>query len=128
MKNETLKKLLEMSKDEKSAAEVLEMIKNNESKYEDNSDGTTIKIKIYKSPEGKVVTEVCSLLEYRDISKMTLEELLEYSEELEDLHDEVANNEPDEDDPEYEDWEDRFSEIEEEMDDVYTRIEELQED
>lgn len=126
MKNETLKQLLDMCKDEKSAAEIIEMIKNYEGKYEDNSDGTTIKIKIFKSPEGKVVTEICSLLEYRDISKMTLEELKEYYEELEDQLDEIESDEPEDDTPEHDDWEDRFAEIEDEIDSVEERISELE--
>ena len=126
MKNETLRQLLDMCKDEKSAAEIIAMIKNYEEKYEDNSDGTTIKIRIFKSPEGKVVTEICSLLEYRDISKMTLEELEEYYEELEDQFDEVESDEPKDDTPEHDEWEDKFSELEEEMESVKERISELE--
>jgi len=126
MKNETLRQLLDMCKDEKSAAEIIAMIKNYEEKYEDNSDGTTIKIRIFKSPEGKVVTEICSLLEYRDISKMTLEELEEYYEELEDQFDEVESDEPEDDTPEHDEWEDKFSELEEEMESVKERISELE--
>ena len=82
MKKETLRQILDMAKDEKTAAEVLEMIKNYEEKYEDGTDGTTVKLKIFKAPDGTVVTEICSLFEYRDISKMSLEELRGYYEEL----------------------------------------------
>lgn len=126
MKKETLKQMLDMSKDEKTAAEVIEMIKNYEDQYEDGTDGTTIKLRIFKGLDGKVVTEICSLLEYRDISKMTLEELRAYYEELEDQYDEVSGDEPeDEDSDEYDEWEDLFSELEDEMEAVKDRIDEL---
>lgn len=46
MKRETLRQILALSKDEKSAAEVLDMIKNYEQKYEDGTDGTTIKLRV----------------------------------------------------------------------------------
>jgi len=127
MKKETLRQLLDMAKDDKTAAEVLEMIQNYEDKYEDGTDGTTVKIRIFKGPDGKVVTEICSLLEYRDISKMTLEELREYYEELEERLDEVESNEPDDEDgDEHAEWEDELSEVEEEMDAVEARISELE--
>lgn len=123
MKRETLRKLLELSKDEKSAAQVLEMIQNYENKYEDGTDGTTIKLRIFKDKEGNVVTEICDLIEYRDITKMSLEELRVYYSELEEEHDELQGDEPDdEDSDEYEDWEDRVSELEDELDEVYTLI------
>ena len=126
MKKETLKELLALSKDEKTAAEVIEMIKNYEDKYEDGTDGTTIKLRVFKGHDGKVVTEICSLLEYRDISKMNLEELRAYYEELEEQYDEVSGDEPeDEDSDEYDDWEDMFSELEDEMEAVKDRIDEL---
>lgn len=129
MKKETLKQMLDMSKDEKSAAEVIEMIKNYEDQYEDGTDGTTIKLRVFKGPDGKVVTEICSLLEYRDISKMNLEELRAYYEELEDQFDEVSGDEPeDEGSDEYDDWEDLISELEDEMETVQDRIEELTND
>ena len=92
MKRETLRKLLELSKDEKSAAQVLEMIQNYENKYEDGTDGTTIKLRVFKDKEGNVVTEICDLIEYRDITKMSLEELREYYSELEEEHDELLHN------------------------------------
>ena len=66
MKKETLKEILALSKDEKSAAEVLDMISNYEQKYEDGTDGTTIKLRIFKGEDGKVVTEICDLIEYRE--------------------------------------------------------------
>lgn len=125
MKKETLRQILDMAKDEKTAAEVIEMIKNFEEKYEDGTDGTTIKIKVFKAPNGEVVTEICSLLEYRDISKMSLGELRAYYEELEDQYDELENDEPNGDTAEHEEWEDNLSEIEEEMDCVEDRINEL---
>ena len=126
MKKETLKELLALSKDEKTAAEVIEMIKNYEDKYEDGTDGTTIKLRVFKGPDGKVVTEICSLLEYRDISKMNLEELRAYYEELEEQYDEISGDEPeDEDSDEYDEWEDLFSELEDEMETVKDRIDEL---
>ena len=71
MKKETLKQILDMAKDEKTASDVIEMIKNYEDKYEDGTDGTTVKLRIFKDPKGEVVTEVCSLLEYHDRSWMT---------------------------------------------------------
>ena len=127
MKKETLKELLALSKDEKTAAEVIEMIKNYEDKYEDGTDGTTIKLRVFKGPDGKVVTEICSLLEYRDISKMNLEELRAYYEKLEDQYDEVSGDEPeDEDSDEYDEWEDLFSELEDEMETVKDRIDALE--
>ena len=127
MKRETLRKLLELSKDEKSAAQVLEMIQNYENKYEDGTDGTTIKLRVFKDKEGNVVTEICDLIEYRDITKMSLEELREYYSELEEEHDELQGEEPDdEDSDEYEDWEDRVSELEDELDEVYTLIANLE--
>jgi len=122
MKKETLRQILDMAKDEKTAAEVIEMIKNFEEKYEDGTDGTTIKIKVFKAPNGEVITEICSLLEYRDISKMSLDELHAYYEELEDQYDELESDEPDDDTDEHEEWEDNLSEIEEEMDCVEERI------
>ena len=122
MKKETLRQILDMAKNEKTAAEVIEMIKNFEEKYEDGTDGTTIKIKVFKAPNGEVVTEICSLLEYRDISKMNLDELRAYYEELENQSDELASDEPDDDTDEHEEWEDNLSEIEEEMDCVEERI------
>ena len=126
MKKETLKELLALSKDEKTAAEVIEMIKNYEDKYEDGTDGTTIKLRVFKGPDGKVVTEICSLLEYRDISQMNLEELRAYYEELEEQYDDVSGDEPeDEDSDEYDEWEDLFSELEDEMEAVKDRIDEL---
>ena len=128
MKKETLKQLLDMGKkDEKSAVKVIEMIKNYDEKYEDGTDGTTVKIKIFKSPNGEVVTEICSLLEYRDISKMSLEELRSYYEELEDQHDELEDEEPEDDTDEHDEWEDNLSEIEDEIDSVEERIIELSE-
>lgn len=85
------------------------MIKNYEDKYKDGTDVTTIKLRVFKVPDGKVITEKCSLLEYRDISKMNLEELRTYYEELEEQYDEVSGDEPDdEDSEEYDEWEDRF--------------------
>ena len=127
MKRETLRQLLELSKDEKSAAQVLEMIQNYENKYEDGTDGTTIKLRIFKDKEGNVVTEICDLIEYRDITKMSLEELRVYYSELEEEHDELQGDEPDdEDSDEYEDWEDRVSELEDELDEVYTLIANLE--
>jgi len=127
MKKETLQELLAMSKDEKTAAEVIEMIKNYEDQYEDNTDGTTIKLRVFKGPDGKVVTEICSLLEYRDISKMSLEELRAYYAELEEQYDEVSGDEPeDEDSDEYDEWEDLISELEDEMETVQDRISELE--
>lgn len=125
MKKETLRQILDMAKDGKSAAEVIEMIKNYEEKYEDGTDGTTIKLRIFKNPNGEVVTEVCSLLEYRDIGMMSLEELRAYYEELEDQYDELEGDEPEDDMDEHEEWEDNLSEIEEEMDCVEDRINEL---
>ena len=126
MKKETLQELLALSKDEKTAAEVIEMIKNYEDRYEDNTDGTTIKLRIFKGPDGKVVTEICSLLEYRDISKMSLEGLRAYYAELEEQYDEVSGDEPDdEDSDEYDEWEDLISELEDEMETVQDRIDEL---
>ena len=123
MKKETLKEILALSKDEKSAAEVLEMISNYEQKYEDGTDGTKIKLRIFKGEDGKVVTEICDLIEYRDISKMTLEQLKEYYEELEEEHDELQGEEPDDEgSEEYEEWEDRVSELEDELDEVHTLI------
>lgn len=128
MKRETLRKLLELSKDEKSAAQVLEMIQNYENKYEDGTDGTTIKLRVFKDKEGNVVTEICDLLEYRDINKMSLEELKEYYSELEDEHDELQGEEPDEEgSDEYEEWEDRVCELEDELDEVYTLISKFEE-
>ena len=127
MKKETLKQILAMSKDEKTASEVIEMIQNYEDQYEDGTDGTTIKLRIFKGPDGKVVTEIGSLLEYRDISKMGLNELRAYYEELEEELDEVSSDEPeDEDSDEYEEWEDLFSELEDEMESVRDRIDELE--
>ena len=127
MKKETLKELLALSKDEKTAEEVIDMIKNYEDKYEDGTDGTTIKLRIFKGPDGKVVTEIGSLLEYRDISKMDLNELRAYYEELEEELDEVSSDEPeDEDSDEYEEWEDLFSELEDEMEAIRDRIDELE--
>lgn len=127
MKKETLKELLALSKDEKTAAEVIEMIKNYEDKYEDGTDGTTIKLRVFKVPDGKVVTEICSLLEYRDISQMNLEELRAYYEELEEQYDEISGDEPEDDDSdEYDEWEDLFSELEDEMEAVKDRIDELE--
>ena len=125
MKKETLRQILDIAKDEKTAAEVIEMIKNYEEKYEDGTDGTTIKLRIFKAPNGEVVTEVCSLLEYRDINKMSLGELRTYYEELEDQYDELEGDEPEDDTDEHEEWEDNLSEIEEEMDCVEDRINEL---
>lgn len=125
MKKETLRQILDMAKDEKNAAEVIEMIKNYEEKYEDGTDGTTIKLRIFKAPNGEVVTEVYSLLEYRDINKMSLEELRTYYEELEDQYDELEGDEPEDDTDEHEEWEDNLSEIEEEMDCIEDRINEL---
>ena len=125
MKKETLRQILDMAKDEKSAAEVLEMIKNYEEKYEDGTDGTTVKLRIFKTPDGEVVTELCSLLEYRDISKMNLDELRAYYEELEDQYDELECEEPEDDTLEHEEWEDNLIEIEDEMDSVEDRINEL---
>ena len=125
MKKETLRQILDMAKDEKTAAEVLEMIKNYEEKYEDGTDGTTIKLKIFKAPDGTVVTEICSLFEYRDISKMSLEELRGYYEELEDQYDELEGEEPEDDTPEHEEWEDNLVELEDEMDGVEERIAQL---
>ena len=125
MKKETLRQILDMAKDEKSAAEVLEMIKNYEEKYEDGTDGTTVKLRIFKTPDGDVVTALCSLLEYRDISKMNLDELRAYYEELEDQYDELEGEEPEDDTPEHEEWEDNLIEIEDEMDSVEDRINEL---
>lgn len=125
MKKETLRQILDMAKDEKNAAEVIEMIKNYEEKYEDGTDGTTIKLRIFKAPNGEVVTEVCSLLEYRDINKMSLEELRTYYEELEDQYDELEGDEPEDDTDEHEEWEDNLSEIEEEMNCIEDRIFEL---
>ena len=122
MKKETLRQILDMAKDEKTASEVIEMIKNYEEKYEDGTDGTTIKIKVFKAPNGEVVTEICSLLEYRDTSKMSLDELRAYYEELEDQYDELESDEPDDNTDEHEEWEDNLSEIEEEMDCVEERI------
>jgi len=122
MKKETLRQILDMAKDEKSAAEVLEMIKNYEEKYEDGTDGTTVKLRIFKTPDGEVVTELCSLLEYRDINNMNLDELRAYYEELEDQYDKLESNEPDDDTDEHEEWEDNLSEVEEEMDRVEERI------
>ena len=127
MKRETLKQLLALSKDEKSAAKVLEMIQNYENTYEDGTDGTTIKLRVFKDKEGNVVTEICDLIEYRDITKMSLEELKEYYSELEEEHDELQGDEPeDEDSDEYEEWEDRVCELEDELDEVYTLISELE--
>lgn len=127
MKKETLKQLLDMAKDEKTAAEVIEMIKNCEERYEDGTDGTTIKLRIFKGPDGKVVTEICSLFEYRDISKMNPDALRAYYEELEDQYDEASGDEPeDEDSDEYEEWEDLISDIEDEMEAVKDRIDELE--
>lgn len=126
MKKETLKELLALSKSEKTAEEVIEMIKNYEDRYEDGTDGTTIKLRFFKGADGKVVTEICSLLEYRDISKMDLKELRAYYEELEDQYDEVSGDEPDdEDSDEYDDWEDLISELEDEMEAVKDRIDEM---
>jgi len=122
MKKETLRQILDMAKDEKSAAEVLEMIKNYEEKYEDGTDGTTVKLRIFKTPDGEVMTELCSLLEYRDINNMNLDELRAYYEELEDQYDKLESNEPDDDTDEHEEWEDNLSEVEEEMDRVEERI------
>lgn len=128
MKRETLRQILALSKDEKSAAEVLDMIKNYEQKYEDGTDGTTIKLRVFKGEDGKVITEICDLIEYRDISKMTLDELKEYYEELEEAHDELQGEEPDDEgSDEYEEWEDRVSELEDELDEVYTLIAKLEE-
>ena len=125
MKRETLKQLLALSKDEKSAAQVLEMIQNYENKYEDGTDGTTIKLRLFKDKEGNVVTEICDLIEYRDITKMSLAELKEYYSELEEEHDELQDEEPDaEESEEYEDWEDRVCELEDELDEVYRLINE----
>ena len=125
MKRETLKQLLALSKDEKSAAQVLEMIQNYENKYEDGTDGTTIKLRLFKDKEGNVVTEICDLIEYRDITKMSLAELKEYYLELEEEHDELQDEEPDdEESEEYEDWEDRVCELEDELDEVYRLINE----
>ena len=127
MKKETLKQMLDMSKDEKTAAEVIEMIKNYEDKYEDGTDGTAIKLRVFKGTDGKVVTEICSLLEYRDISQMNLEELRAYYEELEEQYDEISGDEPeDEDSDEYDEWEDLFSELEDEMETVKDRIDALE--
>ena len=128
MKRETLRRLLELSKDEKSAVEVVNMISNYEQKYEDGTDGTTVKLRVFKGEGGKVVKEVCDLIEYRDISKMTLEQLREYYEELEEEHDDLQGEEPDDEgSKEYEEWEDRVSELEDELDEVYTLIKELEE-
>ena len=125
MKRETLKQLLALSKDEKSAAQVLEMIQTYENKYEDGTDGTTIKLRLFKDKEGNVVTEICDLIEYRDITKMSLAELKEYYLELEEEHDELQDEEPDdEESEEYEEWEDRVCELEDELDEVYRLINE----
>ena len=125
MKKETLKQILDMAKDEKTASDVIEMIKNYEDKYEDGTDGTTVKLRIFKAPNGEVVTEVCSLFEYHDISKMSLEELRVYYSELEDQYDELEGEEPEEDSDEHEEWEDNLAEIEDEMECVEDRIHEL---
>lgn len=126
MKKETLKQMLAMSQDEKTAAEVIEMIKNYEDQYEDGTDGMTIKLRIFKGRDGKIVTEVDSLWDYRDISKMNPGELRAYYEELEDRYDEVSGNEPeDEDSDAYDRWEDLMSELEDEMETVADQLDEL---
>lgn len=128
MKRETFRQILALSKDEKGAAEVLDMIRNYEQKYEDGTDGTTIKLRVFKGEDGNVVTEICDLIEYRDTSKMSLEELKEYYEELEEEHNELEGEEPDDEGAyEYEEWEDRVSELEDELDEVCTLISEFEE-
>ena len=127
MKNETLRKILELNKKGKGVAQVLNMIQTRESKYQDGADATTVKVRIFKDEEGGIVTEICDLIEYRDITGMTVEELKEYYDQLEEAHDELQGDEPeDEDSDEYKKWEDLVCELEDELDDVYTLIKEFE--
>ncbi len=124
MRRKTFHDILEYCKKTNSLEELLKALANND--YVEDAAGKTVKIMLYKDGNGEMKTEVLSFCDYRDISKMSLEELEEYLEELEEDYDDLECEEPDgSDSEEYEEWEDNLSEIEDEIDSVKEKIKEL---
>ncbi len=124
MRKKTLQEILEYCRKTNSVEELLNALVNND--YVEDSNGKTVKIRLYKDGEGKVQTEVLSYCDYRDIGEMSLEELEEYCEELEEQYDDLEGEEPDDSESdEYDEWEDNLTEIEDEIDSVKSRIKEL---
>lgn len=126
MRKKTLREILEACQKSGSLDELLNALNSND--YVEDTAGKVVKIKFYKDADGNVKSEVLSFCDYRDINDMSLDELEDYYEELQSQYDDLEDEEPeDSDSEEYEDWEDNLTEIEDEMDSVQSRINELKE-
>jgi len=124
MKKKVLKDILEFCGKAGSLDELKEALNNIE--YGEDSDGKTIKIRMYKDGNGEVKTEILSICDYRDIENMSIEELEDYLQELEGQYEAVESEEPDDSESEeYEEWEENLEEIEDEMDCVKDKIAKL---
>jgi len=124
MKKKVLKDILEFCGKAGSLDELKEALNNIE--YGEDSDGKTIKIRMYKDGNGEVKTEILSICDYRDIENMSIEELEDYLQELEGQYEAVESEEPDDSESEeYEEWEENLEEIEDEIDCVKDKLAEL---
>ena len=71
----------------------------------------------------------CCIEAVPDIENMTLDKLYSLQELLEEQLDDLSDKEPDDDEsPEYEAWDDQCSKIQEQIDQIDDRIDELTED
>jgi len=124
MRKKVLKEILELCEKVGTLDELKEALNNIE--YGEDSDGKTIKIRMYKDGNGEVKTEILSICDYRDIENMSIEELEDYLQELEGQYEAVESEEPDDSESEeYEEWEENLEEIEDEMDCVKDKIAKL---
>jgi len=124
MRKKVLKEILELCEKVGTLDELKEALNNIE--YGEDSDGKTIKIRMYKDGNGEVKTEILSICDYRDIENMSIEELEDYLQELEGQYEAVESEEPDDSESEeYEEWEENLEEIEDEIDCVKDKLAEL---
>lgn len=123
MKKKTFWEIIDTCEKKDSPSDVLHSLQTREMLYETDKNGKTIKKYLYRLSGGRTVTETCTRLPYRDVSKLNLPALQGYLEEIEACYEEIEELEPeDSDSAAYGSWEDDFDEAEEELDNIRSEI------
>lgn len=99
--------------------EAIEFIKN----LKNNPEISACRLTISKSDNDDWQAKLRELpIEYRDIEKLDINELNDYLIRLQELLNKFESDEPEENTEEHDDWEDDLRYIEDEIDDVESRI------
>lgn len=123
MKKEVLKEVLATCKKENSLDELVKVLSTNE--YRTDEMGKTVKIQVYKDRNGEVKTDILDACDYKDINKMSIEQLETYLKELQKQYSEMESEEPEEDSEEFIVWEENLEEIVDEIDSVKEKLKQM---